>query len=83
MSNVRKLAAGTIVVLMLGFFFYGVARFPDAPIHSCQAHGYCGKQGQPHTYADFKAFEFWQTTCFSIWPVGLIALFLLTKRKSA
>jgi len=83
MENIRQAIAGVIMVSMLCFFFYGVVRFPDSPIHPCEEHQYCGKQGQPHTYNDFKAFTFWQTTCLYTWPVGLLAVFLLNRKRDA
>lgn len=66
---------------MLCFFAYGVIRFPDSPIHPCRINQYCGKQGQPHTLQDFKAFHFWETTCMYAWPVGLLAMFLLNRKQ--
>ncbi len=43
------------------FFMYGIVRFYDGPIHPCAEHGYCGKQGQPHTRADYDAEMWWET----------------------
>ena len=61
-------------------FIYGMVRFPDAPIHQC-ATGFCGKQGQPHTLVDYRAFDVWQTTFFGIWPFGLVSLYLLQRHR--
>jgi hypothetical protein len=48
-SRWRRNTSAVIVTIMLMLFVYGLVRFPDAPLHSCVDHGYCGKQGQPHT----------------------------------
>ncbi|KJC35881.1 hypothetical protein UP09_32435 [Bradyrhizobium sp. LTSP885] len=69
-----------IAIVMGAVFFYGMVRFPDAPLHEC-ATGFCGKQGQPHTIADYRAFNAWQTTLFVIWPFGLVSLYLLQRDK--
>ena len=75
-----RLLTAVIAIGMAIVFFYGIARFPDAPIHEC-ATGFCGKQGQAHTIADYHAFSVWQTTIFIVWPIGLIFLTLLQRDK--
>ncbi len=79
-----KDAMGAVIVLGMGVLFcYGWFRYPDGPLHPCTGPtGYCGKQGQPHTFAEYQAFELWQTTLFVVWPVGMLALFLLNRKKS-
>lgn len=71
-----RMLACAIAAVMLGFFGYGMFRFPDNPIRPCQEHGYCGKQGQPRTLEDFVAFSRWNDL-FSYWPVGIISLIAL------
>ncbi len=76
---------------MLSTFGYGMARFPDYPIEKCvegrtyllkeHPDGYCGKQGQPHTAADYALFENWQRLLFIGWPVGMAALVILLRWK--
>jgi hypothetical protein len=61
-------------------FFGGLLRFPDNPIHECQT-GYCGKQNQPHTRADYDAFVTWEKVIFIIWPLGMVSIALLQKMK--
>jgi hypothetical protein len=66
---------------MFSAFGYGLLRFPDGPIHPCAAHGYCGKQGQPHTLHDFNAFQAWETAMLWLWPIGLVTLMLLRRPR--
>ncbi len=74
----RAVLTTGIILVMAGVFSYGMLRYPDAPIHPCSGPtGYCGKQGQPHSLAEYQAFEFWQTTLISIWPIGMLALVAL------
>ena len=80
---------------MAALFIYGLGRFPDGPIHKCvpgtayavmqHPSGYCGKQGQPHTVEDYRAYEIWERTFFIVWPVGLasIAALRYVRRKPA
>ena len=76
---------------MMLWFLGDLVMFPDAPIHRCveggnygythHPDGYCGKQGQAHTSVDFRRFEFWQGGLFLLWPVGIVALAVLTKSQ--
>ncbi len=81
--KIRKTASATISAIMLVIFFYGILRFPDGPIHPCGINRYCGKQGQPHTLQQYRAFKSWETTFVYIWPVGLLSLWLLNVSVSA
>ncbi|GAB2801244.1 hypothetical protein [Dyella kyungheensis] len=76
MGTLRKVATWLLGATMACIFVYGLVRFPDSPIHPCAEHGYCGKQGQPHTEQDFRAFSQWDGL-MSYWPVGIIALIVL------
>jgi hypothetical protein len=67
--------------LMLVWFFYGMFEYSDGPIHPCREHGYCGKQGQPHTQTEFEHFTVWKTALFSGWPVGMLSVFLLRREQ--
>ena len=80
MRRLRNSLAFAIVATMIVVFCYGLWRFPDAPIHPCTTHGYCGKQGQPHTQQDFDAFRRWSRTLFWLWPVGGLSAYLLQRK---
>ena len=73
--------SSVIAGIMFVVFFYGLARFPDNPIRDCGNNQYCGKQGQPHSYDDFKAFNHWTMTMLYLWPSGMFLLFYLQKEK--
>jgi hypothetical protein len=45
----------------------------------CQ-HGYCGKQGQPHSQQDFDAFNRLESTLFWLWPVGMLTAYFLQRK---
>jgi len=87
----RSLAAAAVVITMAAWFVSGMVRFPDAPIHKCSPtapylypdhpSGWCGKQGQPRTEIDFHDFKFWETGLLLIWPAGMLALFLLKRKR--
>ena len=85
MKITRKAVSAGILTIMLVFFFYGIVRYPDGPIHPCGVNRYCGKQGQPHTLQQYRAFKRWETTLFYMWPVGLVSLALWNRswRKSS
>jgi hypothetical protein len=83
MQYVRRCVSVVIAAAMFVTFIYGMWRFPDAPIHPCQKHGYCGKQGQPRSYKDFAAFQLWQTTLMWMWPSGMLGLYLLQKKSKS
>ena len=80
LGHARKILAYIIGALMLGFFAYGLLMFPDNPIHSCKEHGYCGKQGQPHSQSEFDAFSRWDAV-MAWWPAGIVAIALLRAAK--
>jgi hypothetical protein len=81
MKNLRRYATYAIATMMFGVFFYGMFHYPDAPIRPCINHGYCGKQGQPHSVQEFSDFKLWETTLMWAWPIGMLALFFLKKKK--
>ena len=62
---------------MVGSFTYGTWRFPDNPIHPCAKHGYCGKQGQPRSVADYEAYVFWRNGMSVLGPLGVACLVIL------
>jgi len=70
----------TIAVLMVGGLFCFVIRFPDGPIHICSSHGYCGKQGQPHSLRDFESYVWWESVLFASWLPGILGIGLLQQR---
>jgi hypothetical protein len=69
-----------IGLVMVVLFVYGLIRYPDLPIRECPS-GYCGKQGQPHTAAEHRAFNAWQITLMIGWPIGIAALLFLQREK--
>jgi hypothetical protein len=89
--ELRGLLEIIIILFMATWFFIGLARFPDAPIHQCSPtkhylyadhpNGFCGKQGQSRTESEFRSFQNWQTGLFLIWPPGMLALFLLKRKR--
>ena len=77
------LVAATVLV-MGTVFFYGWFKFPDAPISECAGPtGFCGKQGQPHSFSDYHQFDIWQTSMFVVWPLGMLIAFLLNRKRSS
>lgn len=76
-----KITTAVIAAIMLIFLFYGIVRFPDGPIHPCGISKYCGKQGQPHTLEQYRAFKTWETTLLYMWPVGLLSLVVLNRSR--
>jgi hypothetical protein len=77
-----KAAAAVIVTIMVVLFSYGIVRFPDGPIQPCHTNGYCGKQGQPHTFQQYRAYKIWESTMLYVWPVGLIFSLAFLKKSS-
>jgi hypothetical protein len=73
-----KLARYLILAIMLGLFATFAVLYPDAPVSPCPS-GFCGKQGQVHTEADFRRFQMLETALFIVWPVGILGLFLLLR----
>jgi hypothetical protein len=76
-TKTRKFLAYCICAVMFAASSYGLWRFPDSPVYPCQAHGYCGKQGQRHSLEDFEAFNKWTTIIFWLWPTGMLSAGLL------
>lgn len=84
---VRRVVLALVMTIMLGWFWAGMALFPDGPIEPCDPSadylytdhplGYCGKQGQSHTFTDFTRFKFWESVLMACWPLGIIAALLL------
>ena len=77
----RTVLSYIVGVAMVFLFIYGIIRFPDGPIRTAVNNSYVGKQGQPHTFAEYHAFIIWQNIFFYVWPIGMIILFLLRKKK--
>lgn len=80
-SQTRKqlwnVVRGIIVAAMVLAFGYGWIHYPDAPLRACPEHGYCGKQGQPHTPEDYARFMNWVRLLVVVWPAGVAALLLI------
>jgi hypothetical protein len=75
-----QLLAYTIGLALVVLFVYGLIRYPDLPIRECPS-GYCGKQGQPHTAAEYHAFNAWQITLMIVWPIGIAVMLFLQREK--
>jgi hypothetical protein len=82
MKSIRTAACFAVVGIMMLFFFWGVWRFPDGPIHTCVEHGYCGKQGQPHSRKDFELYDRWETLLVWCWLPGMLTAYLLRPKKA-
>jgi hypothetical protein len=59
----------------------GMILYPDAPIHPCAEHVYCGKQGQPHTRQDFVEYNVWVKMCTWGCPIGVVIVVLLQRKR--
>jgi len=79
MNQARKILAAAIGGAMLIFLLYGIVRFPDSPLRPCGDSKYCGKQGQPHTLDEYKAFAIWERVLFWSWAPGILVLLLLRR----
>jgi hypothetical protein len=75
-----QLLAYIIALGMVVLFVYGLIRYPDLPIRECPS-GYCGRQGQSHTAAEYRAFNAWQITLMIVWPIGIAVLLFLQRRS--
>jgi hypothetical protein len=65
-----------MVILMA----YGATRFHDGPINQCGS-GYCSTHGVAHTEDDYRAYKAFEKTAFVVWPLGMVALFFLQRRR--
>jgi len=81
MQRLRKIFSTIVMAYMILLFSYGLLRYPDAPIHPCGTSGFCGKQGQPHTEADYRQFLVWDSLLAWTWMPGLLVLGLLNRDK--
>jgi len=82
MTKIRHIIAMTIFISIYCIFFYGAIRFPDG-VEPCGTNQYCGKQGQPHTLEDFRAFSLWEKTFLYGLPCGLLAICFLVRKRGA
>jgi predicted secreted protein len=89
--NARCALISLIAMIMAAWFIGGIALHPDG-VQRCDQNidyyyayhpfGYCGKQGQSHTEAEFRQFEIWRTVLFCLWPLGLAAIAILGRGLS-
>lgn len=63
-----------VFTFTLIWFFWGLMRFPDAPIQACRENSYCGKQGQHRSKEDFENFRRWETGNFIAFPATFLLL---------
>lgn len=76
-----RLASAVIAIGMGALFLYGWFEYPDSPLGPCSGQtGYCGKQGQPHTFAEHQAYDRLQLALVIVWPLGMLGLFLLNRK---
>jgi len=73
-----KLARLAVLAIMLGLLATFAILYPDAPVQPCPS-GYCGRQGQAHSEAEYHRFETLKTALFIVWPVGMLGLFILLR----
>ena len=73
-----KIARLAMLAIMLGLFATFAVLYPDAPVQPCPT-GYCGRQGQAHTEAEYQRFEALKTALFIVWPAGMLGLFILLR----
>lgn len=79
-----------IIIAAVSCFFFGVGHFRDGPIHPCEKdrgyfykdhpYGYCGKQGQSHTAADFKSYQEWETITYVLWSLMMLSVASLVRQ---
>lgn len=81
MMKLWNAARACVAAIMIGAFAYGWVHYPDAPLRACPEHGYCGKQGQPHTADDYTGFMDWVRVLIVVWPLGAAAMILLQRYK--
>jgi hypothetical protein len=75
-----RLLSYIIGLVIVALFVYGLIRYPDLPIRECPS-GYCGRQGQPRTAAEYRAFNAWQITLMIGFPIGIAAMLFLQHKK--
>ena len=80
MRRLSRFIAGTFIAFGFAWFLWGVVNFPDAPIRRCGV-SYCGKQSQPHTQTDFDRFCTWETGLMFGWPIVMLGLWWLARRR--
>lgn len=65
-----------IFIFAIAGFFYGIWKFPDAPIRPCGENRYCGKYGKAHSVEDFRDYNRWEIfNMISIPSAIFLALF--------
>lgn len=77
----RNTLSMAIFATMCAVFVYGAIHFFDAPYRPCPEHGYCNKFGEARTESEFLAFSRWGNTFMLVWPLGMLTLFLLNRRR--
>jgi hypothetical protein len=70
-----------VMLFWIGLCAYSLIRFPDGPIHPCERSQYCGKQGQPHSEADYREYERLSTNIFGSLPLIFLAGFLRERTR--
>lgn len=80
MRKRRLVLSASIACSMLLLLVGGGIRFPDAPLKECPG-GFCGKAGQRHNEDDYRLFVVWELALLTYWPVGMLALFFLNRKK--
>jgi hypothetical protein len=78
----QTICKGLALALVIGIGVATLVQFPDEPLAPCQGPGgYCGKQGQPHTAADYSRYRDWTTAQFAVLGLGLIGLVIIERGK--
>lgn len=81
MKNILDYTAKLVFVFFLSFFFYGLYLYSDAPIQPCGENSYCGKQGQPHTYEDYVAYNRHYSIVPWLFALSVLSMAYLNRRK--
>jgi len=73
---------GGFLASILAFGLVYLVQFPDEPIRPCHGPGgFCGKQGQPHTAADYIRYRDWTMAHLIFVALGAIGLVIIELRK--
>lgn len=73
----RKFVFGVTIII----FIYGFVSFPDAPISQCGENSYCDKQGQPHTYEDYAAYNRHYSIVPWLFALSILSMAYLNREK--
>ncbi|WP_296953248.1 hypothetical protein [uncultured Massilia sp.] len=70
-----------VIAWCLGWMGYGFASYPYAPLKPCGRDVFCDKRNNEYTLREYEDFRYWETVLFVSWPFGMVAGYVLKKRK--